>query len=96
MAADSEVALENNPKITFVTSNKGQSLLLLKNYIYKCNKQVQKNIGYVFMTNAICDTDDKCLYIITIFYFLLLSINKQLRKDMLQLGIESMAKTSFA
>ena len=52
--ANSKVFLENNSKIIFVTSNKGQSLLALNNYIYKCNKRIQKNIGYVSMPDLMC------------------------------------------
>ena len=40
MTADSEVSLENNPKMTFVTSNKRQSLLVLNNYATR--KRIQK------------------------------------------------------
>ena len=65
MAADYEVSLENNPKITFITSNKSQSL---NNYIYKCIKKT--NIKYRLCINDIwnmyvhTDTNDKYLILL--------------------------------
>ena len=41
MAATTDLSVKENINVTFVTSNKGKLLLVLNNYLYKCNKKTQ-------------------------------------------------------
>ena len=74
MGANSEVSLENNRKIAFVTLNKGQSLLVLKNYVYKCNKKTNTNKYWLCISDkwnmyVHIDINDKYLILLNNFEY---------------------------
>ncbi|CAF1349582.1 unnamed protein product [Rotaria sordida] len=67
MAAVTEASVENNIKVTFITSNKGKLLLVLNNYLYKCNKKTSTKKYWLCINNECTmyvhtDTNDKYLY----------------------------------
>ncbi|CAF3357487.1 unnamed protein product [Rotaria socialis] len=66
MNATTESSDKENIKISFVKSNKGQSLLLLNDYLYKCNKKTNTKKYWQCISNGCTvylhtDTNDKYL-----------------------------------
>ena len=56
----------NNHSIHFITSNKGQPLLVMNNYVYKCNKKTNKKKYWICTAtgcNIFVHTDINNVYI---------------------------------
>lgn len=68
MNPTTESSGKENIKISFITSNKGQSLLVLNNYLYQCNKTInKKNIGYALAKDVqfiFIQTQIMCIWVV--------------------------------
>ena len=60
MASVSSLSNTINPKLMFITSNKGQPLLVMNGYVYRCNKTTIKKKYWICTTrgcNVLVHTD---------------------------------------
>jgi hypothetical protein len=67
MARVSESSNPTNQKLNFITSNNGQPLLVMNDYVYKCNKKTTKKKYWTCAASG-CNTFVK--WFIDIFFYL--------------------------